>query len=121
MEPFDEKRFNMSTLIKIQFKPEYANMFKKVKDIRAPIKNEIVMALLDGKWHSERELITFTKKKYNYIGPLTLDTMVNSLNIKMNNNFLEKRIADEGLFYKLSDNYIGLTRAAYTKFRYMIK
>lgn len=121
MESFDEKRFNISTLIKIQFKPEYSNMFKKIKDIEAPIKNDIIMALLDGKWHSEMDLIRLAKsQQHDFIGPVLLGTMINSLNIKMNNNFLEKRSIKGKIFYKLSNNYIGLTRAAFTKFRYIL-
>ena len=120
MESFDEKSFNISTLIKIQFKPEYSNMFKKIKDIEAPIKNDIIIALLDGKWHSETDLIRIAKTQHDFMGPVLLGTMINSLNKKMNNNFLEKRSIDGKIFYKLSNNYIGLTRAAFTKFRYIL-
>ena len=44
MEDFEENKF---------YKPSYSNLFNKIKDIKTPIKNEILIALLDGHWHSE--------------------------------------------------------------------
>ena len=93
MEEFKKNNF---------YKPNYSILFNKIKDIKAPIKNEILIALLDGQWHSELELIRITKKQHGYIGAVTLGTMVNSLNHMIKNNYLEKK-----------DNYVGLTRAAY--------
>ncbi|MFX1409397.1 MAG: hypothetical protein ACFFA6_03530 [Promethearchaeota archaeon] len=104
MEDLEEDEF---------YKPNYSNLFNKIKDIKTPVKNEILMALLDGQWHSELDLIRITKKKQNYMGPVTLGTMVNSLNHCIKNNYVEKRILNSKLYYKISDNYVGLTRAAY--------
>lgn len=104
MEDFDENRF---------YKPTYSTLFNKVKDIKAPIKNEILIALLDGKWHSELELIRVTKKKHGFLGPVTLGTMVGSLNHSIKNNYLQKKVVNGKMYYKLNDNYVGLTRAAY--------
>jgi len=95
------------------YKPGYSILFNKIKDIKTPIKNEILMALLDGQWHSELELIRITKKQHEYIGAVTLGTMINSLNHMINNNYLEKKLVNSKLYYKISDNYVGLTRAAY--------
>ena len=95
------------------YKPGYSILFNKIKDIKTPIKNEILMALLDGHWHSELELIRITKKQYGYIGAVTLGTMINSLNHMIKNNYLEKKLVNSKLYYKISDNYVGLTRAAY--------
>ncbi|MFX1345112.1 MAG: hypothetical protein ACFFBC_11575 [Promethearchaeota archaeon] len=95
------------------YKPNYSVLFNKIKDIKTPIKNEILMALLDGHWHSELELIRITKKQHGYIGSVTLGTMINSLNHIIKNNYLEKKVVNTKLYYKISDNYVGLTRAAY--------
>lgn len=95
------------------YKPNYSVLFNKIKDIKTPIKNEILMALLDGHWHSELELIRITKKQHGYIGSVTLGTMINSLNHMIKNNYLEKKVVNTKLYYKISDNYVGLTRAAY--------
>ena len=76
------------------------------------VKNEILKALLDGKWHAGTDLVRVAKKE-QYMGIVTLGTMVNSLNILMQNNYLEKKCIDGEMFYKISDNFVGLTRAAY--------
>ena len=95
------------------YNPIYSVLFNKIKDIRTPIKNEILRALLDGQWHSELELIRVTKKQHGFVGAVTLGTMINSLNHSLKNNYLQKKILNEKLYYKISDNYVGLTRAAY--------
>jgi hypothetical protein len=104
MEDFEENPY---------YKPNYSNLFNKIKDINTPIKNEILMALLDGQWHSELELIRATKKQHEFIGAVTLGTMVSSLNHYIKNNYLQKKIVNGKMYYKISDNYVGLTRAAY--------
>ena len=95
------------------YKPDYSHLFNKIKDIKAPIKNEILMALLDGQWHSELEIIRITKKQFGFIGAVTLGTMVHSLNHTIRNNYLQKKIGNGHTYYKISDNFVGLTRAAY--------
>lgn len=103
--------------MKIYFKPEYSNIFNGLKTISS-IKNRIIMSLLDGNWHYDHELIKTIKNQHQYLGSVTLQTMIESLNHKIENNYLEKKIESGKVFYKLSDNYLGLTRAAYTKFRF---
>lgn len=95
------------------YKPDYSLLFNKIKDIKTPIKNEILIALLDGQWHSELELIRVTKKRHGFVGAVTLGTMINSLNHSIKNNYLERKVVNNKLYYKISDNYVGLTRAAY--------
>ena len=112
------KEFNISTLMKIVFKPEYSNMFNKITNINAPVKNDILITLLDGKYHSQTEIIRHIKNKHQYLGPITLTTMVESLNSHTKNNYLVKKIVNGRIYYKISDNYVGLTKAAFTKFRF---
>jgi len=95
------------------YKPGYSILFNKIKDIKTPIKNEILRALLDGQWHSELELIRVTKKQHEFVGAVTLGTMIGALNHTLKNNYLQKKIVNGNMFYKISDNYVGLTRAAY--------
>ncbi|MHA2008333.1 MAG: hypothetical protein ACXABO_04180 [Promethearchaeota archaeon] len=95
------------------YKPSYSVLFNKIKDIKTPIKNEILVALLDGQWHSELDLIRVTRKKQSYMGAVTLGTMINSLNRALQNNYLERKLINGKLYYKISDSYVGLTRAAY--------
>ncbi len=95
------------------YNPIYSVLFNKIKDIKTPIKNEILKALLDGQWHSERELIRVSKKQHGFVGAVTLGTMVNSLNHSIKNNYLQKKVVNEKLYYKITDNFVGLTRAAY--------
>ncbi len=104
MEEKEQKRF---------YNPIYSVLFNKIKDIKTPIKNDILKALLDGQWHSELELIRVTKKQYGFVGAVTLGTMVNSLNHSIKNNYLQRKILNNKLYYKISDNFVGLTRAAY--------
>ena len=115
------KELNISTLMRIAFKPEYSNIFNKITNINAPVKNDILMALLDGKYHSESEIIRITRKNHQYIGPITLTTMVESLNHHTKSNYVEKKIVNGRVYYKISNNYIGLTKVAFTKFRYLDK
>lgn len=101
-----------SELIKKYYKPSYTHLLNKIKDIRAPIKNDILKMLLDGQWHSEREIVRTTKKQ-QYMGVVTLGTMVRSLNHSLKNNYVETKFINGILHYKISDNYVGLSRAAY--------
>ena len=84
------------------YNPIYSVLFNKIKDIRTPIKNEILRALLDGQWHSELELIRVTKKQhgFGFVGAVTLGTMINSLNHSIKNNYLQKKLINEKLYYE---------------------
>ncbi|MFO7795813.1 MAG: hypothetical protein ACQERB_13365 [Promethearchaeati archaeon] len=118
MEKINPDNLETINLMKKYYKPDYSKLFNKIKNIKTPVKNKILHALLDGSWHSELELIRIARKQENYIGSVTLGTMVNSLNHIVRNDYLEKKQADGKMYYKLSDNYVGLTRAAYTKYQY---
>jgi len=113
----EEHLNNRHDLLKEFYKPNYSQLFNKIKDIKAPVKNEILKGLIDGEWKSELELIRIAKKRQKYMGAVTLGTMVNSLNHVLKNDYLEKKVSNGKLYYKISDNYVGLTRAAFNKYR----
>ncbi|MFX0072792.1 MAG: hypothetical protein ACFFAO_17050 [Candidatus Hermodarchaeota archaeon] len=119
MEDFNGKEFNITTLVKCMFKPQYSNLFNKITNLKTPVKNKILMTLLDGNWHEQTEIIRLTRKQHGYMGPVTLQTMVSSLNHISSNNFVRKKMVNGKIYYKISDNFLGLTRAAFTKFRFI--
>ena len=121
MEPLENNDFSQTKLLKKYYKPDYSQLFNKIKDIKTPVKNGILMGLLDGNWHSELELIRIAKKNQKYMGAVTLGTMVNSLNHSLKNDYVEKKVFNGKLHYKISDNYVGLTRAAYNKYRFKME
>jgi hypothetical protein len=84
------------------------------------VKNDILVGLLDGNWHSELDLIRIAKKQQKYMGAVTLGTMVNSLNHTLRSDYVEKKVINGKMYYKISDNYVGLTRAAYNKFKFKL-
>jgi len=98
------------------FSPDYREMFNKIKRIKIPVKSDLLQALLDGQWHSERELVRMAKKK-QYMGAVTLGTMMLSFNNNLNSSYVEKRFINGELHYKISDNFVGLSRAAFSKYR----
>lgn len=94
------------------------DLFNKIKGINTPVKSDILIALLDGEYHSETELIRLAKRRgTNYMGVVTLGTMVNSLNHLLKSNYVEKQYLNGEMHYKISDNYVGLTRAAYNNWQ----
>ena len=98
-------------------------LFNKIKRINTPVKSDILIALLDGEYHSETELIRLAKRRGTaYMGAVTLGTMVNSLNHLLKSNYVEKQFLNGEMHYKISDNYVGLTRAAYNNWQHkMVK
>ncbi|MHA1467935.1 MAG: hypothetical protein ACTSP6_07650 [Promethearchaeota archaeon] len=110
---------NNNDIMKKFYKPDFSVLFKKIKGIETPVKNDLLMALLDGEYHSERELIRLAKAQRHlggYMGAVTLATMMSSLNNMLKSEYVEKRFIDDRLYYKISDNFVGLSRAAYNKF-----
>ncbi|MGV9173927.1 MAG: hypothetical protein ACOC44_17225 [Promethearchaeia archaeon] len=102
-------------------KSKLMNQFNTIKSIKTPFKNDILQALLDGKWHSETEIVRIAKKRHRgYIGSVTVGTMTRSLNNMMRSNYLQKKFINGELYYKISDNYVGLTRAAYNKYKFSL-
>ncbi len=118
MEEPQNTSFKQSKILKKFYKPDYSALFNKIKDIKTPVKNEILMTLLDGNWHTELDLIRVAKQKMRYLGAVTLGTMIHSLNHHLKNDYVEKSVINGKLSYRISDNYVGLTRAAYNKYRF---
>lgn len=120
LENSNNKEVNIASLMRIAFKPEYTNLFQKIKQIDAPVKNDILISLLDGKWHPESEILKITRQKCKYMGSITLTSMVESLNGHAENDYLEKKNINGRIFYKISDNYISLTRSAFMNFNFKV-
>jgi hypothetical protein len=119
-EPMGNK-YEQINALKNFYKPDFSQLFNKIKDIKTPVKNDILIGLLDGNWHSELDLIRIAKKKQKYMGAVTLGTMVHSLNHTLKNDYVECKVVNGKMFYKLSDNYVGLTRAAFNKYQFKME
>ena len=113
---FPNKSYEQAKVLKKFYKPDYSQLFNKIKEIKAPIKKEILAGLIDGVWHSELDLIRIAKRQHKYMGAVTLGTMIHALNHSLKSDYLEKKVVNGKLYYKISDNYVGLTRAAYNKY-----
>ena len=122
MDKIPEYQTDKSSIINKYYKPNYSILFNKIKGIQTPVKNDLIIALMDGTWHSESNLVRLAKRQqYRYMGIVTLGTMINSLNQLLKSNYVEKQIINSEMYYKISDNYIGLTRAAYNRNRFNLK
>ena len=121
MEDFSNHVEDETNDIKEYYKPDYSILFNKIREIKTPVKNDIIIALLDGQWHSQTDLIRMAKKQnYLYMGSVTLVTMINSLNQMIKSNYVEKQCVEGEMYYKLSDNYVGLTRACFNKYNFKV-
>jgi hypothetical protein len=106
-----------SDILKQGLKQYDSTLFNKIKGIKTPVKNELLITLLDGEWHSETELIRIAKREHKYAGPVLVGTMINSLNSSFKTSYLKRKIIGGEIHFKISDNYVGLTRAAYTRYQ----
>lgn len=117
----NEMNLRSSSLLNKYFKPNYQDLMKKIQTINTPLKNDIIQTLLDGQWHSESELIRIAKQKERvYIGSVTVGTMINNVNSMLKSTYLERKYFNGENWYKISDNYVGLSRAAYNKYRFKL-
>ena len=112
------EKVNIKNTIEEETKEKDSNLFNKIKGINTHIKNELLMTLMDGKWHSEDQLVRIARKKRQYAGAVLVGTMINSINDLSSKIFLKKKVIDGKWHFKISDNYVGLTRAAYTRMTY---
>ena len=118
MEDYNGKDLNIATLMKCAFKPSHSNLFNRIKNLKTPVKNKILMTMLDGKWHGEYEIIRIVRQHHEYFGSVTLQSMIESLNQITSATYLRKKIVNGKIYYKISNNYLGLVRAAFTKLRF---
>jgi len=117
MDNLIQNNFKKSEILKEGQKKYDSMLFNKIKDIKTPVKNELIITLLDGDWHSETELIRIAKKKHEYAGSVLVGTMINSLNSSFKTSYLKRKIINGEIHFKISDNYVGLSRAAYTRYQ----
>ena len=59
-----------SDILKQGLKQYDSTLFNKIKGIKTPVKNELLITLLDGEWHSETESIRIAKREHKYPGPV---------------------------------------------------
>ncbi|MFX0075634.1 MAG: hypothetical protein ACFE96_09340 [Candidatus Hermodarchaeota archaeon] len=121
METPQNTNFEQTKLLRKYYKPDYSQLFNKLKNIKTPVKNDILISLLDGNWHTELDLIRVAKQKMKYMGAVTLGTMIHSLNHHLKNDYVEMKVINGKLSYRISDNYVGLTRAAYNKYKFKME
>ena len=118
LEELRKENDNKSLILKEGMKEIDSILFNKIKGIKTPVKNDLLITLLDGEWHSEKELIRTAKKQRQYAGAVLVGTMLNSINALSQEIFLKKKIINGEWHFKISDNYVGLTRAAFTRTTY---
>ncbi len=102
----------------IYYKPNYTMLLNRIQEIKDVRKNKLLEKLLDGEWHSENELVRFARK-FGYIGVVTLGTMINSLKQRIDSKFLVSKSIKDINYYKISDNFVGLARAAYSNYKFL--
>lgn len=100
------------------FRPEYQVLFDRVRQIKDPVKLRILQQLLDGEWHNETELVRLAKK-FRYMGSVGLGILFEQIRRVVNDEFVEQEGVPKMPTYKrfkIKENYVGLTRAAFHTF-----
>ena len=118
LEELRKDNDSKSSILKEAMKEHDSKLFNKIKEIKTPVKNDLLIILLDGEWHSETELIRTAKRQRQYAGAVLVGTMLNSINAISQEVFLKKKIINGEWHFKISDNYVGMTRAAFTRTAY---
>lgn len=85
-----------------------------LRNIKDPAKSDVIKTLLDGEWHSEKELIRIAKKT-RYMGQVAFGMMMLSFEELVDTGFIQKEVINENgeSEYKINDDFVGLARAAY--------
>lgn len=99
------------------YRPEFRVLFDRVRQIKDPVKLRILQQLLDGEWHDENELVRLAKK-FRYTGSVGLGMMIEQIRRLVDETFViqEGKPMPMRSKYKLNDNFVGLTRAAFHTF-----
>ena len=125
LEKYNENNIEKSVLMEKYYKPDFSIIFNKIKGIRTPVKNDLLITLsTDGQWHSETRILRKVKAQKHLggqFGAVTLATMMESFNNLLKSNYVEKQFINGEMNYKIADNYVGLTRAAYNKHQFSIE
>ncbi len=94
------------------YKPHYSDLLFRIQDIRDRAKSAILQVLADGQWHSQMDLMRVARRT-RFIGDIGFSMMLDQMRDMLGLDFLACSIGPENeRFFKIQDNYVGLTRAA---------
>lgn len=98
------------------YKPHYTDLLNRIQDIRDRAKTAVLQELADGQWHSQMDLMRVARRT-RFIGDVGFGMMLEQMRDMLGPDFMTCSIGPENeRFFKIQDNYVGLTRAAYYKF-----
>ncbi len=98
------------------YKPHYSDLLYRIQDIRDRAKTVVLQVLADGAWHSQMDLMRVARRT-RFIGDIGFGMMMEQMREMLGHDFLTCSTGPENeRFFKIQDNYVGLTRAAYNKF-----
>src|SRR5271157_1833682 len=98
------------------FKPHYTDLLYRIQGIQDRAKFAVLQQLADGKWHSQMDLMRVARRA-RFIGDVGFGMMMRQLQEILLPDFIEIRVADANEpYFKIQDNYVGLTRAAYYRY-----
>ncbi len=98
------------------YKPHYSDLLYRIQDIRDRAKTAVLQVLADGQWHSQMDLMRVARRT-RFIGDIGFGMMVEQMRDMLGPDFLTCSTGPENeRFFKIQDNYVGLTRAAYYKY-----
>lgn len=90
------------------------NLLKQITDAT---KIDVLIHLLDGRWHTDTELIRVAKKSRDFIGAVGFGMLMCSFEDSISRSFLMKKMnPDHTTQFKIHDNFIELARSAYSKY-----
>ncbi len=109
--PYYEQRESESEIID---ESELLNLLKQITDAT---KIDVLIHLLDGKWHTDAELIRVAKKSRDFIGAVGFGMLMCSFEDSVSRSFLMKKMnPDNTTQFKIHENFIELARSAYSKY-----
>lgn len=98
------------------YKPHYTELLFRIQEIRDRAKIAVLQLLADGQWHSQIDLMRVARRT-RFIGEVSFGMMMDQMRELLGPDFLACSIdSDNERFFKIQDNYVGLTRAAYFKY-----
>lgn len=89
-----------------------------LKHITDATKIDVLSELLDGRWHTDAELIRVAKKSRDFIGAVGFGMLMCSFEDSISKSFLMKKmIPGNTTQFKIHENFIELARAAISKYK----